>query len=70
MSTPALFFETLGTTVRIERIKRRWRQQDLALAAKASQSDVSQLERDRKVIPSRRLRILDAPGIDAGASSE
>ena len=70
MSTPALFVESLGTTVRIERIKRRWRQQDLALAAKVSQADVSQLERDRKVIPSRRLRILDALGIDAGASSE
>jgi transcriptional regulator with XRE-family HTH domain len=64
MSTPASVIESLGTTVRIERIRRRWRQSDLALAADVTQADVSQLERDRKVVPSRRLRILEALGIN------
>ena len=70
MRAPASVLDTLGTTIRIERIRRRWRQWDLALAANVSQADVSQVERDRKVLPSRRGRILEALGIDVVVDDE
>jgi transcriptional regulator with XRE-family HTH domain len=46
--------------VRLQRTRRRWRQVDLAAAAGVSQSDVSSLERDRSVAPSRVQGILAA----------
>ena len=71
MATPAFSLKrSLGLTVRLERIRRRWRQADLAAAAQVSQADVSALERDRYVIPSRRGRILATLGIEREAAHD
>jgi transcriptional regulator with XRE-family HTH domain len=58
--------ETLGLRVRIERVKRRLKQSDLAVLAGVTQADVSQLELDKFFVPARRERILKALGIDDG----
>ena len=52
--------ESLGLRVRIERVKRRLKQSELAAMVGVSQADVSQLELDKKLIPARRKRILAA----------
>ncbi|MBA7662384.1 hypothetical protein ES703_70413 [subsurface metagenome] len=54
---------TLGQKVRISRIARRWTQDDLAYEAGISQGIVSSLERDLKVHPAARKRILTALGL-------
>ena len=59
--------ETLGLQVRVERIKLRLKQSELAALAGVSQADVSQLERDKKLVPARRKPILVALGILEGA---
>lgn len=49
---------SLGQKVRITRIARRWTQNDLAYQANVTQGNVSSLERDRRVHPAARQRIL------------
>jgi transcriptional regulator with XRE-family HTH domain len=58
--------ETLGLRVRIERVKRRLKQSDRAALVGVSQADVSQPELDKKLLPSRRRRILSALGMVEG----
>jgi predicted XRE-type DNA-binding protein len=60
--------ETLGIRVRVEWVKRRLKQSDLAASVGVTQSDVSQLELDKKVVPARRNRILRALGIEENTS--
>lgn len=57
---------TLGQKVRIARIARRWTQEDLANEAEVSQGNVSALERDLKVYPAAKERILSALNLEAG----
>ena len=49
---------TLGQKVRIARIARRWTQDDLAYEAQVAQGDISALERDLKVYPAAKQRVL------------
>jgi transcriptional regulator with XRE-family HTH domain len=59
--TEVFLFEeelTLGQKVRITRIAKRWTQVDLADEAKVPQGCVSALERDLKVYPAAKKRIL------------
>ena len=49
---------TLGQKVRIARIARRWTQEDLAYEAQVTQANVSALERDIRVYPAAKQRIL------------
>lgn len=49
---------TLGQKVRITRIAKRWTQVDLAYEAGVKQVNVSALERDLKVYPMAKERIL------------
>ena len=56
--------ESFGLQVRIERVKRRLKQSELATLAGVSQADVSQLELDKKLVPARRKRLLAALGIE------
>ena len=49
---------TLGQKVRISRVARRWTQDDLAFEAGVTQGAVSALERDIKVFPLAKKRIL------------
>jgi transcriptional regulator with XRE-family HTH domain len=51
---------TLGQKVRIIRIARRWTQDDLAYQAGVQQTYVSALERDLRVYPLAKERILTA----------
>lgn len=51
---------TLGQKVRLTRLARGMRQLDLASAAKVNPFEVSGLEHDRIIRPSRRKRILAA----------
>jgi transcriptional regulator with XRE-family HTH domain len=46
--------------IRLERIRRGWRQVDLAERAGVTQTEVSALERGLYVIPVARHRILEA----------
>ena len=59
---------TPGMLVRLERIRRGWRQVDLALAAGVTQAEISLFERDRHVIPGVRQRIYAAVGLDTEAN--
>lgn len=54
---------TLGQKVRISRIAKRWTQEDLAYEAQVPQGCVSALERDLKVYPAAKQRILQILGI-------
>ena len=49
---------TLGQRVRIARIARRWTQDDLAYESDVTQANVSALERDLRVHPTAKQRIL------------
>jgi len=49
--------------IRLERIRRGWRQVDLAERADVTQTEVSALERGLYVIPSARHRILAVLGL-------
>ena len=60
--------ESFGLQARIERVKRRLKQSELATLAGVSQADVSQLELDKKLVNVRRRRILAALGILEGAN--
>ena len=55
--------DSLGLRVKVERVKRRLKQSELAALAGVTQTEVSQLELDKKVVPSRRKRILSSLGI-------
>ena len=59
--------DSLGLQVKVERIKLRLKQSELAALAGVTQADVSQLERDTKLVPARRNPILVALGILDGA---
>ncbi len=59
--------DTLGLKVKVERTKLRLKQSELAALAGVTQVDVSQLERDKKLVPARRNPILVALGILDGA---
>ena len=59
--------ESLGLRVRVERVKRRLKQSELAALAGVGQADVSQLELDKKLVPARRQRILAALGLEDGS---
>ena len=48
--------DTFGLQVRVERIKLRLEQKDLAALAAASQADVNPLELDKKPVTTRRKR--------------
>ncbi len=54
---------TLGQKVRIARITRRWTQDDLAYEALVTQGVVSALERDLKIYPAAKQRILAVLGL-------
>jgi transcriptional regulator with XRE-family HTH domain len=62
--------ESLGLKVRVERIKRRLKQSELAALVGVSQADVSQLELDKKLVPARRQRILSALGIEEAGNAQ
>jgi transcriptional regulator with XRE-family HTH domain len=49
---------TLGQRIRITRIAKRWTQGDLACEASVPQGCVSALERDLKVYPAAKQKIL------------
>ena len=49
---------TLGQKVRIARIVRRWTQDDLAYVSNVTQANVSALERDLRIHPAAKQRIL------------
>lgn len=49
--------------IRLERIRRGWRQVDLAERAGITQTEVSALERGLYIIPSARQRILAVLGL-------
>jgi len=55
---------TLGQKVRMLRVARRWRQIDLATMAGVQPSAVSALERDCRMYPGDKLRILESLGLD------
>ena len=62
---------TLGQKVRIARIAKRWTQADLAYASGVQQGYVSALERDLKVYPRAKKRILSALGmVDDGPEAK
>jgi transcriptional regulator with XRE-family HTH domain len=61
---------TLGQKVRITRIAKRWTQTDLAYEAGVPQGCISALERDRKVYPSAKKRILDLLGLSSELQPE
>ena len=46
--------------IRLERIRRGWRQVDLAERAGVTQAEVSALERGLYIIPAARRRIMEA----------
>lgn len=52
-----------GMLIRLERIRRGWRQIDLAEIAGVTQTEVSALERGLYVIPAACYRILKALGL-------
>ena len=54
---------TAGMAARLERVRRGWRQVDVARMAGVTQAEVSAFERDRYVIPVVRLRIWKALGL-------
>ena len=58
---------SLGLQVRLERVKRRLKQSEVAAMAGVGQADVSQLELDKKLVTSRQKRILAALGIREGS---
>lgn len=58
---------TLGQKVRIARIARRWTQDDLAYEAQVTQANVSAVERDLRVYPAARQRILSILGLSEGS---
>ena len=53
-----------GMLVRLERIRRRWRQVDLAERVGVTQAEVSALERGLYIIPAAHRRILEALDLD------
>lgn len=55
---------TLGQRVRISRVARRWRQEDLADEACVTQAQVSALERDLPLYPEAKRRILVSLGLE------
>jgi transcriptional regulator with XRE-family HTH domain len=57
---------TQGQKVRIARIARRWTQDDLAFEAQVTQGLVSALERDLRVYPAAKERILQALELESG----
>ena len=68
MSSPVFVFQkSPGLTIRLVRVSKRLRQSDLAAIAGVTQADVSQIERDRKIVQTRQHRILEALGIDPEA---
>ena len=57
--------------VRLERIRRQWRQIDLAEKAGVTQAEVSAFERGLYIIPSARHRVLIALDLlDEGATND
>ena len=56
----------VGLQARILRIRRGWRQVDLALTAGVSQADVSALECGRLIATSVRRRLLETLGLEVG----
>lgn len=50
---------TLGQKVRIARVARRWTQDSLAYEAEVTQANVSALERDIRVYPAAKQRVLN-----------
>ena len=63
-SRPVTATRDIPLAVRIERVRRRWRQIDLAVAVGVTQQDVSALERGCYVPPSRVQRILNVLGYE------
>lgn len=61
---------SLGQKVRIARIAKRWTQEDLAVQAGVAQGYVSSLERDCKVYPAAKERILKALGLSDGVPGD
>lgn len=55
---------TLGQKAKFVRLSKGLRQIDLASLAKVNPLDITQLEHDRYVLPTRRKRILAALGMD------
>ena len=63
-----LFFSeslSLGQKVRITRVAKRWTQSDLAYEADVPQGCVSALERDLRIYPAGKKRILKVLGLDS-----
>ena len=55
---------TLGQKAKFVRLSKELRQIDLASLAKVNPLDITQLEHDRYVLPTRRKRILAVLGVD------
>jgi len=53
-----------GMKVKLTRVGKGLRQIDLAAAARVDTIDITRLEKDRYVLPTRRKRILAILGID------
>lgn len=61
--------EELALQVRIERVRHRWTQVDLATRADVSPNDVSRLECRKRVFSDRAYRILAVLGISLKGQS-
>ena len=55
---------TLGEMVRLERLKRSWRQIDLASKAGVQMAYITAIEKDRYLSKNRKLKILRALGLE------
>ena len=53
-----------GLLIRLERVRRGWRQCDLAQKAGVTQAEVSSLERNLYIVPIVRQRIFHALELD------
>lgn len=71
-NTELFVFEThlLPMAIRLERIRRGWRQVDLAQRAGITQAEVSALELGRYVIPSVRDRVLQELNFETGGKDK
>lgn len=59
-----------GIKAKLTRIAKGLRQIDVAAAARVDTIDITRLEKDRYVLPTRRKRILTILGLDNGHESD
>ncbi len=61
---------SLGMSARLERIRRHWRQVDVAEKAGVTQAEVSAFERGISIVPGARRRILKVLDLVDDSSQE